>query len=593
MEFIEKYFIIFVALVLAAGFVLIGFYLIRDLLLHKRKAITYENYKEYKIYFSFEPNRLLLILGAVYLAVLVFLSFFVLRNNVLRIYLIVFALMLLFVGTSIALYYLSKRYNKDLSYFDNNYESISNSYLNKQKLLEVINGLNIKRTELQNDIKRIEDSCMNLVVGYSGIVGLPEIVKPLDDIIEAQEGIVNSFDNSMTGLFTKSLIDYLKNGKISKSTYTLFNPMTTIEIENICNSISENKKKIFSAYLVSVFENVQFANNKALVQISNILLNNNLFKGDSYTKIIIEFISNQEQDREDVVEFLYNNNLLNYPILLDCVDKHLDFIFDRSITRCITEKEFIEFISTVVNKNNYSFANKYLVFCTKADCESIKKALEISGAKNKTAELFEGYYHLLQVDSGYNDISTRYENIAITLRDYFVDSCPEKERINHIIHQESYLDNKSTLDAMYNKVLSEAQPVLDKCFNSLLHYFVYGSSCVTQVVESKVKQLFVEYKKSVNIRGLLCLAALLDGLMLINIKDKDKAKTICESILSYNNLCDDFEYYPISANSKKNYVLYGKEILENLYDVENLSILRNVIMHVEKSRQTLDLFRRL
>ena len=34
----------------------------------------------------------------------------------------------------------------------------------------------------------------------------------------------------------------------------------------------------------------------------------------------------------------------------------------------------------------------------------------------------------------------------------------------------------------------------------------------------KVKQLFVEYKKSVNIRGLLCLAALLDGLMLINIK---------------------------------------------------------------------------
>ena len=234
MDFIESYFIVFVALLVVAGFILIVFYAKRDILLHKRKAINYENYKEYKIYFSFEPNRLLLIFGALYLSALILLSIFVLQNNVLRIYLIVFILMLLFVGASLALYYMSKKYNRDLSYFDNNYESISNSYLNKQKLLEAINGLNIKRTELQNDIKRIEDTCMNLVAGYSGIIGLPEIVKPLDDIIEAQEGIVNSFDNSMTGLFTKSLIDYLKNGVISKSTYTLFNPMTTIEIENIC-----------------------------------------------------------------------------------------------------------------------------------------------------------------------------------------------------------------------------------------------------------------------------------------------------------------------------------------------------------------------
>ena len=82
MEFVERYFIIFVALVSVAGFVLIGFYAKRDILLHRRKAINYENYKEYKIYFSFEPNRILLIIGASYLAILVLLSIFVLQNNV-------------------------------------------------------------------------------------------------------------------------------------------------------------------------------------------------------------------------------------------------------------------------------------------------------------------------------------------------------------------------------------------------------------------------------------------------------------------------------------------------------------------------------
>ena len=268
-------------------------------------------------------------------------------------------------------------------------------------------------------------------------------------------------------------------------------------------------------------------------------------------------------------------------------------IFDRSVNRYLTEKELIEFISIIIKKDNYTLANKYLVFCTKSDCESIKKALEIAAVNNKTAELLEGYYHLLQLDSGYNDISTRYESIALTLRGYFVGNKAELDRVNRIIDQETYLDNQVSLDAMYNRALSDIQPVLDKCFNSLLYYFVYGKGCVTQVVEDKVKWLFVEYKKRLNVRGLLCLAALLDGLMLVNIKEKDKAKTVCESILASGSLCADFEYYPISANSKKNYVLYGKEIIENLYSSDNLPILKNVIMHIESKRLTLDAFKSL
>ena len=307
----------------------------------------------------------------------------------------------------------------------------------------------------------------------------------------------------------------------------------------------------------------------------------------------MEYIATHETDRGDVVEFLYKNNLITYSVILECEEKGYNFIFDRSVSRYLTEKELIEFISIIIKKDNYTLANKYLVFCTKSDCESIKKALEIAAVDNKTAELLEGYYHLLQLDSGYNDISTRYESIALTLRGYFTNNKAELDRVNHIIDQETYLDNQVSLDAMYNRALSDIQPVLDKCFNSLLYYFVYGKGCVTQVVEDKVKWLFVEYKKRLNVRGLLCLAALLDGLMLVSIKEKDKAKTVCESILASGSLCADFEYYPISANSKKNYVLYGKEIIENLYSGDNLPILKNVIMHIESKRLTLDAFKSL
>ena len=48
MEFIEKYFIIYAALLVVVGLILVAFYIKQDIILHKRKAITYENYHNYK-----------------------------------------------------------------------------------------------------------------------------------------------------------------------------------------------------------------------------------------------------------------------------------------------------------------------------------------------------------------------------------------------------------------------------------------------------------------------------------------------------------------------------------------------------------------
>ena len=300
MEFIEKYFIIFAALLVVAGLALIGFYAKRDLILHKRKAITYENYQEYKKYFTFQPDNVLLILGAVYLAVLIVMCFLILRNEVLKIYLIAFGAMAVLVGTSLGLYYTSKRYNKDLSAFDGIYENISNSYINKQKLLEFIKVLKARRDDIRNDVKRINDNCSALIEGYSNLPDLDEVDRPLSDIIAAQESIANSFDNTMTGIFTKSLIDYLKNGSISSHTYNIFNPITGIELEKICTEINESKKLIFSAYLVTAFEGAKFKNNKALVKLAEVLQNNGMFKDEMYTKIILEYIATHETDRGEV-----------------------------------------------------------------------------------------------------------------------------------------------------------------------------------------------------------------------------------------------------------------------------------------------------
>jgi hypothetical protein len=593
MEFVEQYFIILAALFVVAGIVMVALYSSREVILHKRKAINYENYMVYRGYFTFEPHKALVILGIVYLALTIVVSFLILRNEVLKIYLFIFGAMTVWVGTSLVLYYFSKGYNRDLSEFDSIHESISNSFINKQKLLDFIRVLKARRDEIRSDVTKIHDTCDTLVLNYKGIDGLEEIDKPLSDIIVAQESIANSFDNTMTSFFTTSLIDYLKSGSISAHTYNLFNPITGIELEKICTEIHEEKIRLLSAYIVHVFEKAQFKDNQALIRVADMLRNHGLFKDAKYTQVILEYIATHEANRDEVVNYLYHNNLVNYQVLLRCEDKGYIFLFDRSVNRYVSEKEMVEFITIIIKKDNYKLANKYLVFCTKADCEGIRTALDLAAVSNKTSELFEGYYHLLQLDSGYNDVSTRYESIALTLRNYYAKDKTSLDSVNRIIEQESYLENQVHLDAMYNRALADLQPVLDKCFKSLLYYFVYGKDCVTQVVAEKVKWLFVEYKKCLNARGLLCLAALLDGLMLVSIKDKAKAKTVCESMISCGRLCDSFEYYPMSASSKSNLVLYGKEIIENLYAANNLPVLRNVIMHVESSRLMLDAFRTL
>ena len=210
MEFIEKYFIIFAALLVALGFAIVVFCARREVILHKRKAISYENYKEYKKHFIFEPNKLLIAFGASYLVLLLVVVFLIIRNDVLRIYLIALGSMEVLVGASLISYYFSKSYNKNLTEFDSIYENISNSYINKQKLLDFIKVLKAKREEIRSDIKKINSSCESLVLDYKGIDGLNEIDKPLSDIILAQESIANGFDNTMTSIFTKSLIEYLK-----------------------------------------------------------------------------------------------------------------------------------------------------------------------------------------------------------------------------------------------------------------------------------------------------------------------------------------------------------------------------------------------
>ena len=123
---------------------------LRQRKIHHLHLFVHEVIREVRIYLSDKsvraithPNindKTLVILGSSYLALVLVTSFLIVRNDILRIYLIAFAAMELLVCSSLALYYFSKSYNKNLTEFDSIYSEANRDLgirLNSDEILHL------------------------------------------------------------------------------------------------------------------------------------------------------------------------------------------------------------------------------------------------------------------------------------------------------------------------------------------------------------------------------------------------------------------------------------------------------------------------
>ena len=230
--------------------------------------------------------------------------------------------------------------------------------------------------------------------------------------------------------------------------------------------------------------------------------------------------------------------------------------------------------------------NKFLLHVDKGTIDLIQNGIKISSKNNESSEIMLKYIELLRLDGGFNGLSNRYENLALTLKDFFGKRHEENQSLNEIIDAESYHENSSFIESAYGKAYSSIEAIANRVFKSILTYSLNINKIYNYFVQEKINQIYVEYKRRLNYCGLLCLSSLLDAVLLVNVNDNAVISRVKKDIESLKGNVYD-SYYPVTNNKSDNAKLYGKDIIQNLFKnhKEELSTLIN---HIESDRLMLD-----
>ena len=571
------------------GLTMMFFYLKRETILHKRGKINYSNYKKMRKYFALTISSKILISGMVSILFIIIVGCFIFFNNSLRIYLILLIVTLILNIIGLYSYISSIKYNRNLKEFDEYHSKVESSYANKEKIVNNLKVIDSKYQFINKEIQKLYKRISELVIGFIELPNVKECYEPLNKIKKEQEDILMSFDEKMPVIFTESLIKYLENGGQTSAYTYIFNPNMDLNVDPIITTVSNKLKDKYMAYIQESFINLKHKDANSLIELANLLVSFNLFE-EKYVDILIDVVNSNPKNNKPVIRYLFNNKYVNYKLISKCINSGKDWIFEYPITKFVSKNELTTLVSEIINKNNSNITNKFLMLVDKGSTEAIKNGISVAVINNESSTLMSRYIELLELDGGFNSLSNRYENIALSLNNYFISINSQNSKIEAIINSDTFYENKNYLDEIYNSVLVKLEPVLIKTFRSMLYFSLYCTKDFKCFSQQKINTIYVEYKRQLNVVGMLCLSSLLDAVTLATVKEVSISQLVKKNI---DELTGDVLYekfYPVTGNKVNNLKLYGKDIIQNLFKnyKQELSTLVN---HVESERLVLDKIR--
>ena len=563
----------------------------REAKLQKRKCINYDNYYELKPLFHFTLNKNYIINCLVALGLNLIVLLIIAANNILNVYLPLVICLIGIVALSFILHLTSIKYNRDLDAFDKFHSVVKSSYDNKIQLENNIAIIDTKKAEITAEIDKINEKFTGWIQNYAQHDKFYILVAPLDKLKKEQELKLSAFDNSIMSVFENSIIEYLKNnGTVSASNY-VFDPDKTL---NIAEAIDIIVKKVKEKFILTIQETVELSKYKtpaALAELIKILINQKAFN-DKYVDMLIKKINLAPKDYQSVAQVLFDNNLISYEMIIKGIDNGNDWFFNFPILKVIKNKEISELIERVIKKNNTPMANKLLIYANKTNSEFIKEGVNKAKTNNDCSTIIMKHIDLLELDSGFNYTSNRYENIALTLKDYYESVGEKTNEIDKIIYNDLFLQSKSFLESKYKEAIDEMEPLLTGLFNMMLCFSLYCSN-FKLLSQSKINVLYIEYKRLLNFDGLFTLFTLLCAIVLLYSKDNLAIDLVTQNIKMINNSFDDSDvYFGNIKASIANPTTYGRNMILNLYKNHN-EVYSTIINHIEAERLVIDKINRM
>ena len=557
----------------------------REKCLIKRAQINYNNYMSLKKYFFLQKEAKVLVSCIVDLCLILVAFILVILNDILFSYIYLLGILFVIVLLGFIAYQTSTKLNRDLSPFDEFYHSIQSSYNNRNKVMQNIDLIDSKYESLNSETITLNSKLKELINDFKVMPSYEDSYIPLNKLKQEQVDILNTFDNKMPSIFSSLLVDYLKNGGVFNRQTNIFNPNIDMDLDAVLSKVKNNFKNIFLAYVLEAFHKQNHSSGKALVEIIKILLQEKLFKKE-YVDNIIDLIIQNPEEYSDVIELLYAERFVDYEFIKEALDKDYTWVFEHRINNLVNDKQIEEIVTTIIIENKLIIANKFIVLADRNMVDAIKCGIESANIKNESSTVITKYIELLELDSDFNSVSNRYENIVYTLKNYYKAINKNDSTLNKILENENYYSVKNTLDRLYNEELSKFEPILSKTFNSILYYSLYEFKFDLFSIQ-KINSLYVEFKRRLNYQGMLCLGTLLDGIMLYHIDNKNEISVIVNNIELVKEKSFYGKYYPYAENLSKNPKLQGRTLIQNLFKNHNSDIY-TIINHIETERLVID-----
>lgn len=574
------------------GIILICVFFYHEVNLHNRRKINYHNYHEYKKLFVIKISNK--IIAASIIEFILLCGCIILTNftYILDVYLSPALILLIIIFILLINYCTSKKFNLDISIFDEYHKKVTQNYSLKDIIEENITLLKSKEKEFNKRITYLNQKLLNLLKNSKKISTNIDSIKTFKDIEAEQIELYNSFDKVLSDTFNKIIQEYIFNGgKILKET-NIFNPNIDIPINSMMKEIYSAIDEQFLSIVEEGYKHQKHLNTDALKEILIILIENKRI-GIEEADNLVEMINRDPDTYSNIASILFANKYINVKHIKNCIENDLEWIFDNPIISIINCEELIEIVNIIIKKNNIHLTNKFLIFTSSNIVDNLVKAISKTNITNESTVLISHYIKILDQNSAFNNLSNRYESIALILKQYYHMNADYNADINEIIRKETFYESRVYLDATYYSLQKDLEFIFSRVFKSLLYYSLYADNKLNYFVQHKINKLYVEYKQSLNIPGLLCLAALLDGLMLFYIDDNKVKQLIYDNIeLKDFKINDNMKniihtilpkYFPKTTNFLTSKYLYGKDLILNLLN-NNKSSLYTIVNHIERER---------
>ena len=220
-----------------------------------RNRIAYKNYEKYRTFYDFHPKAYVYVLNIVFFVATLVMYFFLIDSEQAWYHMISLGLAMIIVGFTLYLYVNSQKFNLDLSDFDNFYETIKTSYVNKDMINSNLQKINEKKKLIYQRINELERESSKLFIQHKSIPNVESCLDEINKIEKDQSELLNDFDSKTVKIFNAELHNYLVAKEIKNA--SAFRTINTqnIDVEDLTSKALASLKFIFKQYVINTYIN--------------------------------------------------------------------------------------------------------------------------------------------------------------------------------------------------------------------------------------------------------------------------------------------------------------------------------------------------